>query len=115
MYVNGRLILVEDLAVVEIARSAERGDEAALRTYSRVGSYLGIGLSIIIDFLNPEKIVLGGGVMESGESLLSVALEEAKRRSFTAAYNCCRIELAQLGNKAGFIGAALYARDHYKK
>ncbi len=105
----------EDLTAEEIARRAEGGDEAALRTYSQVGSSLGIGLSIIINLLNPEKIVLGGGVMESGESLLPVAVEEAERRSFKASYNCCRIVQAQMGNKAGFIGAALYARDHHKE
>jgi glucokinase len=80
-----------------------------------VGSYLGIGLSIIINLLNPEKILLGGGVMESGEYLLPAALEEAKRRSFAASYDCCQIEQTALGNKAGFIGAALWARDHLTK
>ena len=105
----------EDLAAEEIARRAVNGDEAALQTYSQVGSYLGIGLSIIINLLNPEKILLGGGVMESGECLLSPALEEAKRRSFSAAYDCCQIEQTELGNKAGFIGAALWARDHLIK
>jgi len=75
----------EDLAAEGIARRAANGDEAALQTYSRVGYYLGIGLSIIINLLNPEKILLGGGVMESGEHLLPAALEEAKRRSFMAA------------------------------
>jgi len=105
----------EELAAEEIARRAASGDEAALQTYSQVGSYLGIGLSIIINLLNPEKILLGGGVMESGEWLLPAALEEAKRRSFTASYECCLIEQTELGNKAGFIGAALWARDHLKK
>lgn len=101
----------EDLAAEEVAHRAERGDEAALETYSRVGYYLGIALSIIINLLNPEKVLLGGGVMESGESLLSVAFEEARTRSFAASYDCCRIEPAKLGNKAGFIGAALWSRD----
>ena len=105
----------EELAAEEIARRADGGDEAALRTFSQVGSYLGIGLSIILNLLNPEKIVLGGGVMESGEFLLPSVLEEAKHRSFTASYDCCQIERARLGNKAGFIGAALYSRDHLKK
>jgi glucokinase len=105
----------EDLAAEEIAHRAANGDEAALQTYSQVGSYLGIGLSIIINLLNPEKILLGGGVMESGEYLLPAAFEEAKRRSYAASYDCCLIEQTELGNKAGFIGAALWARDHITK
>jgi glucokinase len=105
----------EELAPEEIARRAANGDETALQTYSHVGSYLGIGLSIVINLLNPEKILLGGGVMESGEFLLPSALEEAKRRSFTASYECCKIEQTKLGNKAGFTGAALWARDQLEK
>jgi predicted NBD/HSP70 family sugar kinase len=53
--------------------------------------------------------------MESGEWLLPAAFEEAKRRSFSASYDCCMIEQTGLGNKAGFIGAALWARDHITK
>jgi glucokinase len=105
----------EDLPAEEIARRAKNGDEAALRTYARAGSFLGIGLSMIINLLNPEKIILGGGVMQSRECLLPIAFEEAKRRSFAAAYDCCQIEQARLGNKAGFIGAALWARDRLQK
>jgi glucokinase len=105
----------DKLTVKEIARRAGNGDEASLQIFAQVGSYLGIGLSIIINLLNPEKILLGGGVMESGEFLLPAALEEAKRRSFTASYECCQIERTKLGNKAGFIGAALWAHDHLKK
>jgi len=105
----------EDLTAEEIARRALNGDEAALQTYSQVGSYLGIGLSIIINLLNPEKILLGGGVMESGECLLPAAFEEAKRRSFSSSFDCCSIAQTQLGNKAGFIGAALWACDHLTK
>ena len=107
--------LEEDIDAEGIACRAANGDEAALQTYAHVGSYLGIGLSILINLLNPEKILLGGGVMESGEYLLPVAMEEAKNRSFTASYECCQIEQTKLGNKAGFIGAALWARDHLTK
>jgi glucokinase len=103
----------EILAIEEIAYRAVNGDEVARQSFERAGYYLGIGLAVVINLLNPEKILLGGGVMESGEFLLPAALEEAKRRSFRASYNCCCIEQTQLGNKAGFIGAALWARDHF--
>lgn len=101
----------EHLTTDEIARRAANKDEAALKALSRAGFFLGIGLSMVINFLNPAKILLGGGVMESGECLLPSALKEARRRSFAAAYECCSIERTKLGNKAGFIGAALWARD----
>jgi len=102
----------EDLATEEVARRASNGDKAALKAFSHAGFFLGIGLSLVINLLNPEKILLGGGVMDSDEFFLPSALEEAKRRSFTASYECCSIVKTQLGNKAGFIGAALWARDN---
>lgn len=103
-----------DLAAEDIFLLAGKGDKAALRAVARAGYFLGIGLSGAINFLNPEKILLGGGVMNSGDLLILPALEEARKRSFRAAFDCCRIEKTKLGNKAGFIGAALWARDKQK-
>jgi glucokinase len=95
----------------EISRRAHSHDEAAQQAFSQAGRYLGIGLSIAINLLNPEMILLGGGVMEAGDFLLSPAREEAARRSFKHSYLCCSIERATLGNKGGFIGAALWAKE----
>jgi glucokinase len=103
------------LSSEDIFIAAKNGDESALKAFTRVGSYLGIGLSQAINFLNPEKILLGGGVMESADFMIPSALEEAKKRSYSASFNCCSIEQTQLGNKAGFIGAALWARDNLRK
>ncbi len=102
----------ENLAPEEVARRASNGDKAALKAFSHAGFFLGIGLSIVINLLNPERILLGGGVMDSSEFFLPAALAEAERRSFSASYECCSIGQTQLGNKAGFIGAALWARNH---
>lgn len=101
----------EKISAEEVYRRAKKGDEAAHNVYSVAAQYLGIGLSIIINFLNPETILLGGGIMEADEFLLPQALQEARRRSFNASFECCRIEKALLGNDAGFIGAALWAQD----
>jgi len=102
-----------DVTPEKIFRLAEKGDAAALKSVTRAGYFLGIGLSLAINFLNPEKILIGGGVMDSGDLLLSHALRETKRRSFTAAFECCRIERTRLGNRAGYIGAALWARNNH--
>ncbi len=104
----------EDITAKEVSRRAHNEDKAARLAFAEAGRYLGIGLSLAINLLNPEKILLGGGVMEAGEFLLAPALEEAARRSFKASFRCCRIERAILGNKAGFIGAALWAKEKIK-
>ena len=93
----------------EIYRLAKDGDPAAHEAFARAGRYLGIGLGILINLLNPEKILLGGGVMTTGELLLEPAVAEARKRSYRASFACCAIEKAVLGNDAGMIGAASWA------
>ena len=102
--------LKRNITSKEISRKAKNHDEDALKALAIAGRYLGIGLSIIINLMNPEKILLGGGVMEAGNLLLRPALGEADKRSFKGSFECCRIERASLGNKAGFIGSALWAK-----
>lgn len=99
------------LTTEEIAARARKGDTAARRTFDRAAYYLGISLAVALNFLNPEKILLGGGVMDSGDLILPGAIAEARRRAFRACFTASTIEKADLGNDAGFIGAAAWARD----
>ena len=101
----------EEISAEDVFHRAKKGDKAALQAFSLAGFYLGIGLSIAINFLSPEKILLGGAVMSAGDFLLPSALEEARKRSYKASFISCRIEKASLGNKAGFIGAAWWAKN----
>lgn len=94
-----------------VHRRAAAGEEAARRAFDRAGRALGLGLGLIINILNPEKIILGGGVMSAGPLLLDPAIEEAGRRSFRDAFDSCAVVPAALGNDAGFMGAALWAAD----
>ncbi|MFB0565500.1 MAG: ROK family protein [Candidatus Aminicenantaceae bacterium] len=102
----------ENISAEEVYRRARRGDGAARQAFARAGYYLGIGLASVINFLNPEKILLGGGVMSTGDYLFSPALEETRRRSYRASFECCSIEKAILGNDAGIIGSALLAKHN---
>jgi glucokinase len=101
----------EDITSEDIFRLAKERDESALAAFLQAGKHLGIGLSALINLFNPEKILLGGGVMRAGDVLLCPAKEEARFRSYDASFNSCQIERATLGNRAGFIGCALWARD----
>jgi glucokinase len=105
----------EKISAEEVFKRATKGEKAARQAFAQAGYYLGIGLGIAINLLNPDKILLGGAVMAAGDLLLSPALEEAKKRSYKASYKCCPIEKASLGNKAGFLGAALWAKEQAKK
>jgi len=94
----------------DIYKRAEAGEPAAIEAYAKAGYFLGIGLGMLINLLNPGKILLGGGVMTTGELLLRPTVEESRRRSYKASFACCPIERASLGNDAGTIGAAAWAK-----
>ena len=100
----------ERISAEEVYRRAKNNDEHARKAFAQAGQFLGRGLGMAINLINPEKILLGGAVMAAGEFLLPAALDEVKKRSYKAALQCCSIEKATLGNKAGFLGAALWAK-----
>jgi glucokinase len=87
------------------------GDELARVVIERTGMYLGIGISHVINLLNPEVVVVGGEEILAGNFLLGPALEEAERRTFPTAFKACRIVASQLSGNAGAVGAAMLARD----
>ena len=95
---------VEGLAKItakSVAEAAEKGDEAAISVYEESGRYLGIGLSIIIDMLNPEKIVIGS-IFSRAEKLLRTSMEKSIRKeALKSSADICEIVPSMLGEKIG--------------
>jgi glucokinase len=77
----------------------------------RTGKYIGTGVASVINLLNIERIVLGGGVMDAGQLILNPIINESKRRAFLSCFEATEIVAAKLGNDAAPVGAALLARD----
>jgi glucokinase len=98
----------------DIARAAREGDEMAQVMMERTGMFLGIAIAAVINLLNVEMVVMGGGVMEAGDLILKPTTKETRRRAFPPSFNSCEIVIAKLGPSAGMIGAALLARDQAK-
>jgi glucokinase len=94
-----------------IFEAAVQGDVTAIEVFKETGHYLGIACANLINLLNPEMIVLGGGVMASEDLLLNAATAAAKRYAFPSPFGDCRIERSKLWPNAGIIGAAMLARD----
>lgn len=90
-----------------VAKAAEEGDPVAKRIFEIVGEYIGIGLTSVINLLNPEKVIIGGGVAEAGELLLEPIRRTVKERAMVVAGEAVEIVPAQLGNSAGVIGASM--------
>jgi glucokinase len=96
-----------------IYEAAVRGDATALLVFQETGYYLGIGCANLINLFDLEMIIVGGGVMASGELLLNTARDTAKYCAFPASYADCQIVQSQLWPDAGIIGAAMLARDRH--
>ena len=75
--------------------------------------YLAIGVGNIVNIFFPEVVALSGGIANQGENLLAPLREEVAQREYGAAYSQKhpRILCCTLGNDAGVIGAALFAKD----
>jgi glucokinase len=106
-----KLALNRDFTAADIAREAKNGDDFALLMIERTGKYIGAAVASVINLLNIERIVLGGGVMEAGELILKAIIREAGRRSFQPCFEATQIAAAALGTDAVTIGAAMLARD----
>src|SRR6266496_3925418 len=106
-----KLALHKDFTADDIAHEANEGDDFALMMIERTGKYIGTGVASVINLLNIERIVLGGGVMDAGELILNPIIQEAKRRAFQPCFEATRIVAASLGPDAVAIGAAMLARD----
>lgn len=81
-------------------------DKFARKIMLETGKYLGIGIATLINLLNPEMVILGGGVMKAGDWILIPAREEVEKRAFKFLAGKTPIVLAKLGNDAGMIGSA---------
>lgn len=90
-----------------IAEAAKQGDPVAKRIFTIMGEYIGYGLTSVVNLLNPEKIIIGGGVADAGDILLNPIKETIKKRAMFVAGSAVEIVPAQLGNSAGVIGASL--------
>lgn len=92
---------IEQLSAADVGKAAQEGDEFALKIFNKVGEQLGKGLSILIDIINPEKIVIGSIFLRQEkllrESMEAVILQEA------LSYNrqVCEIVAAGLGESIG--------------
>jgi glucokinase len=106
-----RLGLNKNYTAADIAHAAKEGDDFAALMIERTGRYIGTGLAAVINLLNTERIVLGGGVMDAGELILNPIIREARRRSFQPNFESTQIVAATLGPDAIPTGAALLARD----
>jgi len=103
---NSVLQAKQELTSEKIYRAGLAGDELALEVFRRMGVYLGIGLANLINILNPEMIVIGGGVVNGWDLFAKHMNREVAERAFPLPAAEVKIVPAECGDDAGLLGAA---------
>lgn len=110
-YPNSALQNIEQLTSERIYQAAKDGDELAIEVFRRMGVYLGIGLASVINLLNPEMIVIGGGLANAWDLFEKDMRQRIRERAFPIQAQSVKIVRAQCGDNAGLLGAARLAFD----
>ncbi len=92
--------------------AAQKGDSVACEIFRTTGEYIGVIFSGLVNTLNPEKIVVGGGVANAGNLVFDPIRETVSRYAMPVATEKLQIVPATLGDDAGIHGAALYGSGH---
>lgn len=93
----------------DVVAAARLGDPAALAAVETTAYYLGLGIANLVSVLNPEMVVLGGGIMQAGDLFLPTIRSVISKWAQPISAQQVRIELTQLGENAGLLGAARLA------
>ncbi len=102
----------DNVTAKTIAEAAVRGDKLANAIYRRCGEKLGLGLSVLIDILNPERIVIGSIFQRSGHLLTDSMNEVIKKEALAISAGCCKIVPAMLGDDIGDYAAIGVAKTY---
>ncbi len=90
----------------QVGLAAREGDKLCIESYRVAGYYLGIGISVLLNVLNPGKIVIGGGVLKSAHEIFwRSMLRSAKQHAWPEAFRTTKIVRTQLKGKVGDLGA----------
>ena len=99
----------EDVTAKTVADAADQGDQTAMEVYRICGEYLGRGLSVLLDLLNPEVIVIGSIFARSHHLLWEPAKRMIEKEALGLAIACCKVVPASLGEHIGDYAAVATA------
>ncbi|WP_337174863.1 ROK family protein [Paludisphaera sp.] len=106
-----RDIPIDQITSRAINLAAEAGDDAARRLMKETAYYLAVGATTLLHTIDPDIVLFGGGMIAAGDGFLEDIRQHVQTMAFPAVSEGSRIEYAELGGDAGFIGAAGWARE----
>jgi glucokinase len=101
----------EDTTTRDLVTLALAGEADAVQLVREMGTWLGKGLAILVDVLNPQAIVVGTLGVVLGDLLLGPAREVVRREALPRAADACRVVPAELGERLSSLGALMAAID----
>jgi glucokinase len=108
-YTDSNLQIVTDITSQDVYNAAKSGDELAIEVFRQMGTYLGIALSNLINCLNPEIVVIGGGASAGWDLFIDHVNVQITNRSYRVSANRAKIVRAICGDDAGILGVAKLA------
>lgn len=99
----------ESITSKELFIEANKGDKVSLEIVETAMSYLGIAISNYANILDPDLIVIGGGISESGDLMFNIIHKEMEKRCLGPIFRNCKIIKSSLGSKIGVLGAVALA------
>jgi glucokinase len=108
---EARRLFRRDISLEELSMLAKRGNKKAIRIWSQAGRRLGVALAGVVNLLNPDGIVIGGGVAKAGKILFDQTRKAISDRAMSIQARHVKVFPAKLGNDAGLIGAAILVKE----
>ena len=101
----------EAISLEELSRLSSKGDKRAREIWEGTARHLGIALSGVVNFFNPDTVIIGGGVANAGKIIFDTVRRVIRERSMPIQAKTVRVVKAKLGNDAGMIGAGLLVKE----
>jgi glucokinase len=100
---------LDHISAKMVAQAAEQGDAEAREIIDAAMTYLGVGMANLVNILNPQLLVIGGGLTKMGPRLFDPVRRAVDRQAFSATAFAVEIKRAELGEEVGLLGAAAVA------
>lgn len=101
---------VEDIQMEDVIKAANNDDVLAIELIAKIGDNIGRGIALLINIFNPELVILGGSLAQTGEYIRLPIKSAINKYSLSLVNNDTQLKLSQLGKRAGIIGACLLVR-----
>lgn len=102
---------VENIKLPDIIEAAQNDDVLAIELVAQVGEKIGKGLAVLMNIFNPELVILGGTLAQTGDYIRLPLRSALNKYSLSLVNNDSQLKMTKLGEKAGVIGGCLMARN----